>query len=238
MFQLARTSAKAVLVAAGAAGFVALGAGIASADALGVPGAVQPQSVAPSVPGLPAELTGAEDQVQRDAAGVPDTLRTVRQAADLDTVHQSAAPQEHGLAHRAVTTLPAQTLPADGDGAVHSTLNGAMNGAEQVNRLSNELPESEVPASVTETETETLPQSAEVPEETGGLLPESPEDVTNRAPEVGTDAVTGKVGSLAEQAPVDASDVPDVAEPTDEVTGAVEDADSVGELQEAETPVL
>ncbi|RNL85815.1 hypothetical protein [Halostreptopolyspora alba] len=178
MFQLARTSAKAVLVAAGAAGFVALGAGVASADALGVPGAVQPQPAAPSVSGQLSELTGGT--------------------------------------------------------------------ADQVNRLGNELPEAEAPASVTGPET--LPQSAEVPGEVDGSLPGSAEEVTDQVPEAGTGTVRDEVDHLADRAPVDAPDTSNVNEPTgatDEVVGkandamdTVEDTDVVGELREAETQVL
>ncbi|MFC4563739.1 hypothetical protein ACFO4E_17900 [Nocardiopsis mangrovi] len=64
MFQFVRTSTKAVLVAAGTAGFVALGAGIAGADALGVSDALAPQASVPASTGLPDVVGGAQSLVR------------------------------------------------------------------------------------------------------------------------------------------------------------------------------
>ncbi|MFD0776714.1 hypothetical protein ACFQZ2_22510, partial [Streptomonospora algeriensis] len=87
MFQFARQSAKAVLVAAGAAGVAALGAGSAGADDLGALSATDslPTS-APATAGLPAGLGGGANS---PVSGLKDAdLRTVQPApstADLGT---------------------------------------------------------------------------------------------------------------------------------------------------------
>ncbi|MBB4935108.1 uncharacterized protein YjbJ (UPF0337 family) [Lipingzhangella halophila] len=217
MFQLACTSAKAAIVAAGAAGFVAAGAGIASADEFGVTDALRTQPVAPSVPGLPADPTGPVDQVQRDvevpqmahtlpapgtetpavpgvdASGAEDTLGTVQDAAGVHTVHQTA-PQARGLAHGTVNSLPAQALPGGANGAAHSTLNRGVNSAEQVNHLSNELPQPEAPAAerpgtgLPETGAPEVPGLHELPDPLGTvsgvpetLLPQDAEQTVEQA---------------------------------------------------------
>ncbi|MFC3998022.1 hypothetical protein ACFOVU_18975 [Nocardiopsis sediminis] len=64
MFQFVRTTTKAVLVAAGTAGFVALGAGIAGADALGVSDTLAPQASVPTAQGLPNVVGGVQSLVQ------------------------------------------------------------------------------------------------------------------------------------------------------------------------------
>lgn len=73
MFQFARTSAKTAIVAAGAAGFVAFGAGIAGADAVGPAG---PQDVAPTVTGLPEATAGAAHMLQENLES-PEPAQTL-----------------------------------------------------------------------------------------------------------------------------------------------------------------
>ncbi|TDQ52214.1 hypothetical protein [Actinorugispora endophytica] len=88
MFTFARTTAKAVILAAGTAGFIALGAGIASAAVLDGAAETRPQLSPEELTSVPGDLVGPysptlaslSDQVGgevSDTAGVRDALRLV-----------------------------------------------------------------------------------------------------------------------------------------------------------------
>ncbi len=257
MFQHTRTSAKAVLLAAGAAGFVAVGASSASAD-----------------------VTEPVDQVQRGA--------TVGQVAHTLPAPGADTPQVRGPVHQALNSLPAQHLRAGTVGTAHQTANTAMNSADQVNRLSGELPTQppngdtvlpDVDGTVGGVPVTLLPQAVEqgehtvrqtaenpgeTPDELEGALPD-PEGATDQAVDDTSGAAEDTVDQLAGQAPADAPGVPDdatspdtseVTEPVTDVaetagdadTGAVkdttkdtqdtvEDADPADDL-DVDTPVL
>ncbi|QBI56573.1 hypothetical protein [Streptomonospora litoralis] len=135
MFQFARQSAKAVLVAAGAAGVAALGAGSAGADDLGALSATDslaPQS-SPVQTSLPAGLGGgasslvakAKEADLRNAQPAPSTVNLGTPAGDmspvgpqaqaqLDTVHDALDRARHtvGLGSGVVP----QAAPVDGVG--------------------------------------------------------------------------------------------------------------------------
>ncbi|WP_046468768.1 hypothetical protein [Allosalinactinospora lopnorensis] len=245
MFQFARTSAKAVLVAAGTAGFVALGAGVASADALGATNVVNPPSAAPTVAGLTAKA----DQVQRDAEAphvahtlpapasaahltseAENTLYTVQRTAELDDeVQQTAVPKAHGLAHKTVNSVPNGVLPEGTNGTVHKSLNEVSNakaGAGDLTALNDEVPQAEVP-------------EAEIPE--AGVPGSGVLDAPEFALADLKGSVTGVAGPLVPQTDELGGELPEAGVPEAETpeadTGAVESkADQVQEDAAVELP--
>ncbi|MBV2363402.1 hypothetical protein ACFPZ0_16125 [Streptomonospora nanhaiensis] len=93
MFQFARSSAKAALVAVGAAGFVAFGAGVAGADVTGAMSATDslPVTDSPAVVGLPAGLGGtvthlAENADLATALPAPGTENVATPLGDMSHV--------------------------------------------------------------------------------------------------------------------------------------------------------
>ncbi|MDT0301855.1 hypothetical protein [Streptomonospora wellingtoniae] len=138
MFQFARQSAKAVLVAASAAGVAALGAGSAGADDLGALSATDslPQTT-PATAGLPAGLGGGTESLvskvqqadQRTVQPVPSTPNLGTPAGDvshvapqeqdqLNSVHDTVNEVQHqaGAVDGTATTLPAyDAVPQQGD---------------------------------------------------------------------------------------------------------------------------
>jgi hypothetical protein len=130
MFQFARTSTKAVLVAAGAAGFVAFGAGIASADALSPLGVTDALPVGPvtelienpRVPDLattvPAPRTANVSGPLGDMSGVGPEVHDYLTVADstVDLVERSV-----GLS----TGVEHQSAPADLAGTATGLLESA-----------------------------------------------------------------------------------------------------------------
>ncbi|MFB9802217.1 hypothetical protein, partial [Streptomonospora salina] len=112
MFQFARQSAKAVLVAAGAAGVAALGAGAAGADDLGALSATDsvPTS-SPVTAGLPAGLGGGANSL---VSGLKDAdLRTVQPAPGTANLGTPAGDMS-GVGPQAQSGL----------GTVHDTVDG------------------------------------------------------------------------------------------------------------------
>ncbi|MDA0566552.1 hypothetical protein LG943_19880 [Streptomonospora sp. S1-112] len=92
MFQFARSSAKAALVAVGAAGFVAFGAGVAGADVPDPMSATDnlPATDAPAVVGLPAGLGGTVTRLTENV-----DLATTLPAPGTENLATSAGDMSH-----------------------------------------------------------------------------------------------------------------------------------------------
>ncbi|CAM4144044.1 hypothetical protein [Nocardiopsis rhodophaea] len=144
MFQFARTSAKAVVVAASAAGFIAFGTGFAGADVLGdtvAPGTVPSlkfglaghtpdlsQAVsAPKTDNLTTshgDMSGVGPQSQAKVDEVQGTLDKVTNTVGLsdEVEHQRSGPDIHGALDSGVD----KKLPSK-PGGTHETLHNTVN---------------------------------------------------------------------------------------------------------------
>ncbi|MDA2806407.1 hypothetical protein [Nocardiopsis suaedae] len=151
MFEFARKSAKAVLVAAGAAGFAALGAGAASAAPVAAPQALTPLTdAAPlmasaALAPVTAPLAAGEVPEMARTAPAPDTRNLILAGSDasgaggavgkgmtaLDGAVDQATGQKPAAAQRQSAPVggPLAGNPAAGlNGTVHSTVNRVLNG--------------------------------------------------------------------------------------------------------------
>lgn len=248
MFQFARTSAKTAIIAAGAAGFVAFGAGIAGADAIGSTG---PQDVAPTVTGLPEATAGAAHMLQESvespapAQTLPapaasnlttpsgdvsqltneadDALTMVGEAADVENpVQHTAAPAPNGTVHKAVNTLPVQHVAPGANGAVHSTVNKVLHseGARTLPQNA-ELPET----GVADKASSVLPRTTEAAGELANELPDASSAVEN-LPE--SPVTTEDVGDALPETGTD--NLPqDTSETRDQASEVTEKAENVTE---------
>ncbi|MBE2998234.1 hypothetical protein IDM40_05880 [Nocardiopsis sp. HNM0947] len=151
MFNNARTSARTLLLAAGTAGFVALGSGFATAEPLpDATGAID--GAAGQVPGaetLPAtELPGTEDVT---APGVPSVERTVTNELDglLSEADVAQIPELASLAE--IAELEGVEGVALGD------IDGLDTAAPQVPALDGAVPQVDVDSYTSAAEAATLP---------------------------------------------------------------------------------
>ncbi|WP_017626373.1 hypothetical protein [Nocardiopsis chromatogenes] len=152
MFEFARNSAKAVLVAAGAAGFAALGAGAASAAPVAAPQALTPLTdAAPlmasaALAPVTAPLAAGEVPDMARTAPAPDTRNLVLAGSDasgaggaveqgmntLDGAVDQALGQNPTVTQRQSAPIGGGALagnPVPGlNGTAHSTVNRVLNG--------------------------------------------------------------------------------------------------------------